>query len=145
MGVNRVFRPFKSVRRRLSRGELRNLCEIARLELRALYRSLDRRVLLVDVPTELRTLLELDADLAEALWVLDQPKGRFDCDAIERDTVESLRRIPAARDRVLDLLSEEDRKEVLSSMSMVRANLTLDDAYLEIPGRDPLAGGSSTD
>jgi hypothetical protein len=84
MGVNRAFRPFK---RRPSREELRIRCETARLDLRALYRSLDRHHLLLDVPWEVRALHELDADVAEALWVLDQPNGRFDLKAMERDTL----------------------------------------------------------
>ncbi len=137
MGVNRAFRPYK---RRASRGDLRRRCEAARLDLRALYRSLDRHHLLMDVPLEVRALQELDADLAEALWVLDQPNGRFDMKAMAQDTEASLERIPAARDRVLALLTEDEREEVLDSISMVRANLAPEEAYLEVPGRDPMVG-----
>lgn len=137
MGVDRAFRPFK---KRPPRDELRRQCETARLDLRALYRSLDRHHLLMDVPMEVRTLLELDADLAEALWVMDQPRGRFDLKAMERDTAASLKRIPEARDKVLALLTEEMRAEVVANMSTVRASLSAEDAYLEVPGRDPLAG-----
>lgn len=137
MGVNRAFRPYK---RRPSREELRKRCETARLDLRALYRSLDRHHLLIGVPPEVRTLQELDADLAEALWVLDQPQGRFDLKAMARDTQASLERIPAARDRVLGLLTKDEREEVLDDMLTVRASLAPEEAYLEVPGHDPMAG-----
>jgi hypothetical protein len=140
VGVKRAFRPFKSRRGRVSRGELRGRCEDARLDLRALFRALDRLFLLVDVPPEVRSVLELDADLAEALWALDQPKGRIDRDAMERDTLASLARIPASRERLLDLLSVEGREEVLATAVAARSRLTLADAYLEVPGRDPSAG-----
>ncbi len=83
---------------------------------------------------------ELDADLAEALWVLDQPRGRFDLEAMERDTLASLERIPGARDRVLSLLDEEERSDLLACMIAVRESLASEDAYLQIPGRDPMAG-----
>lgn len=139
VGVNRAFRPYKSKQGRLSRSELRSRCEAARLDLRALFRSLDRRKLLLEIPAELRILMELDADLAEALWVLDQPKGRFDLHAMERDTLASIERIPAARDRVLALVGAEDREDLLSCVTLVRADLAPEDAYAEIPGRDPLA------
>jgi len=59
-----------------SAEQLRPRLEAAGLELRALYRSLDRMLLAQDVPAGLRRLHELDADFAEALLVLDQPRGR---------------------------------------------------------------------
>ena len=71
VGVSRAFRPFKSRKGRLTRADLRKRCEEARLDLRALYRALDETGLLVNVPREARAVGELDADLAEALWVLD--------------------------------------------------------------------------
>jgi len=76
---------------------LRPRLEAARLELRALYRSLDRMRLAQDVPAGLRRLQELDADFAEALWVLDQPRGRFNLSAMVDDTLASLSRLAAAR------------------------------------------------
>ena len=85
-------------------------------------------------------MLELDADLAEALWALDQPKGRIDGDAMERDTLASLARIPAAREQLLELLAVEEREALLASVVTARSRLTLSDAYLEVPGRDPFAG-----
>jgi hypothetical protein len=137
MDVNRAFRPY---RKRPSREELRKRCETARLDLRALYRSLDRHHLLRDVPREVHALQEIDADLAEALWVLDQRHGQFDLKAMTRDTEDSLERIPAARDRVLALLTEDEREDVLEDMSTIRVSLMPEEAYLEVPGRDPMAG-----
>jgi hypothetical protein len=49
----------------------------ARLDLRALFRVLDEQYLAQDVSAALRGLFELDADFAEALWVLGQRRGSF--------------------------------------------------------------------
>lgn len=43
-----------------------------------------------DVPAGLRRLQELEADFAEALWVLDQPRGQFNLSAMVDDTLASL-------------------------------------------------------
>jgi hypothetical protein len=94
----------------------------------------------MDLPREVRLLQVLDADLAEALWVLDQPKGGVDLKAMERDTLASLERIPRARERLFDLLTEEERETVLASVAAVRDRLTPEEAYLDVPGRDPMAG-----
>src|SRR5882724_12822056 len=77
--------------------QLRPRLEAARLELRALYRSLDRMRLAQELPAGLRRLQELDADFAEALWVLDQPRGRFNLSAMVEDTLASLTRLAPAR------------------------------------------------
>jgi len=113
--------------------------EAARLDLRALYRSLDRMRLAQELPAELRRLQELDADLAEALWVLDQPPGRFDLSALVRDTLTSLNRLAPAREALLRTFDEVTRAEVEDRASATRHVLSPDDAYLEIPGRDPSA------
>jgi hypothetical protein len=137
MGLNRAFRPLKSTRRRSwSKASLRARCEEARLDLRALYLTLDRRRLLRDLPPPVLVIAELDADLAEALWALDQPRGRIDLDAMERDTVSSLERVPSARDSVLALLDSGDRADVMENLVQVRATLAPEEAYLEVPGRD---------
>src|SRR5215471_9271344 len=73
-------------------ADLRARLEVARLDLLALFRALDRMDL---VPSEIpqplnRQLLELDADYAEALWVLDQPPGSLDLRAMLRDTLAAL-------------------------------------------------------
>ena len=117
--------------------ELRARLEGARLDLRALYRSLDRLHLAADLPGELRRLQELDADYAEALWVLDQPPGAFDLTAMARDTGDSLARLPTARKRFLALFDGPTRAVLEQRVQTTRGSLSPDDAYLEIPGRDP--------
>src|SRR5712692_852259 len=69
-------------------GDLPARLEVARLDLLALFRALDRMDLSpVEIPQRLlRQLFELDADFAEALWALDQPEGNFDRRAMLRDT-----------------------------------------------------------
>ena len=118
-------------------AELRTQLEAARLDLRALYRALDRLRLAQDLPAELGRLQELDADFAEALWVLDQPRGRFDLTAMTRDTVESLARLPAARERFLALFDGLTRELLEQRVQVTRGGLSPDDAYLEIPGGTP--------
>ena len=58
-------------------ADLRTRLETARLDLLALFRALDRMDLSpIEIPQRLiRQLYELDADYAEALWALDQPKA----------------------------------------------------------------------
>src|ERR1035438_10130070 len=57
--------------------DLRTRLEAARLELLALFRTLDRMSLSAgEIPQRLlQQLFELDANCAEALWALDQPAG----------------------------------------------------------------------
>lgn len=117
--------------------ELRARLEGARLDLRALFRSLDRLHLTQDLPVELRRVLELDADYAEALWVLDQPPGAFDLTAMARDTVESLARLPPARRSFVALFDAATREVLEERVQTTRRRLSPNDAYLEIPGRDP--------
>ena len=64
--------------------DLRARLETARLDLLALFRALDRMDLSpAEIPQRLlRQLFELDADLVEALWALDQPAGHLDLRAI---------------------------------------------------------------
>lgn len=95
--------------------------------------------MLSEIPSEVRAVMELDADLAEALWVLDGRQERVDLRAMERDTLASLNAIPAARGRVLDLLAVEEREELLACMSVVRQALAPEEAYADIPIRDPRA------
>src|SRR2546428_14195745 len=65
---------------------LRARLEVARLDLLALFRALDGMNLSPEeIPQRLlRQLLEWDADLAEALWALDQPAGSLDRRAMLR-------------------------------------------------------------
>jgi len=118
---------------------LRPQLEAARLELRALYRTLDRLLLAQHLPARLRRLQELDADFAEALWVLDQPRGRFDMSAMVADTLASLNRLAAAREAFLTSFDAATRARIEERAQATRAVLSPEDAYLEIPGRDPAA------
>jgi len=121
----------------MSRAALRARLEAKRLDMLALFRALDRLGLMQDLPLELRDLFELDADLAEALHVLDQSSKRFDMGAMRRDTMASLRSIPLALNALLALLDLPTRKQLACCYEGVRAGLVLSDAYLQIPGRDP--------
>jgi len=116
---------------------LRPRLEEARLELRALYRSLDRMRLAQELPTGLRRLQELDADFAEALWVLDQPRARFDPTAMVNDTLASLSRLPSARAAFLATFDAPTRAALEDRAQATRTVLSPTDAYVEIPGRDP--------
>jgi hypothetical protein len=119
--------------------QLRSRLEAARLELRALYRALDRMLLAQDLPAGLRQLQELDADFAEALWVLDQPRGRFNLSAMIEDTLASLNRLPPARARFLASFDDATQAALEERAQATRMVLAPSDAYLEIPGRDPAA------
>jgi hypothetical protein len=117
--------------------QLRPQLEEARLELRALYRSLDRMRLAQELPAGLRRLQELDADFAEALWVLDQPRGRFNLSAMVDDTLASLSRLAPARAAFLASFDDATRAALEDRAHATRTVLSPTDAYLEIPGRDP--------
>jgi len=119
--------------------QLRPRLEEARLELRALYRSLDRMRLAQELPAGLRRLQELDADFAEALWVLDQPRGRFNLTAMANDTLASLSRLAPARAAFLATFDDSTRAALEDRAQATRTVLSPTDAYLEIPGRDPAA------
>lgn len=92
-----------------------------------------------DMPKELRRLQELDADFAEALWVLDQPRRKFDVAAMAEDTIRSLNRLPAARAAFLATFDASTRAELEERARLTREVLPPHEAYLEIPGRDPAA------
>jgi hypothetical protein len=120
-------------------ADLRAHLEAARLDLRALFRAADHLRLGQDLPDELHALLELDADFAEALWVLDQPQECFDLTAMEHDTLASLHEVPAARQEFLRLLTPSERRRLADRAAVVRSTLTTDDAYFDIPGPNPQA------
>lgn len=116
---------------------LREQLERSRLNMLALFRALDRLHLAQEGSPQLHELFELDADFAEALWVLDQPAGRYDLDAMTADTVASLEAIGGAVHEFLRTLTEAEGWELAACMKVVRESLVLADAYLQIPGRDP--------
>jgi hypothetical protein len=117
-------------------ADLRGRLESARLDLLALYRALDRMRLSQDVPSELRVLGELDADLAEALHVMEQPSGRFDYAAMVRDTLASLDKLPAARERFLARFDAPTRVELAERVAATRGVLRPEEAYHSLPGRN---------
>ncbi|HYW31276.1 MAG TPA: hypothetical protein VE869_07175 [Gemmatimonas sp.] len=90
-----------------------------------------------DLPVQLRRLQELDADCAEALYVLDRPPGGIDWSRMIGDTRASLQRLPVVREAFLVTLDEAMRAEVEARARQIRDLLAPEDAYLEIPGRDP--------
>ncbi|MGQ0505771.1 MAG: hypothetical protein ACT4TC_10670 [Myxococcaceae bacterium] len=118
---------------------MRGRLETARLELRALYRALDRLLLAQDFPDELRQLAELDADFGEALWVLDRPRSNFDMAAMTRDTEASLARLPASTDAFLGRFDAWTRARLVERAAATRTTVQQEDAYLDIPGREPMA------
>jgi hypothetical protein len=120
---------------------MRPQLETARLDLRALYRALDRMRLAQDLPMQLRRLQELDADFAEALYVLDRPPSGLDWKAMIGDTRVSLQRLETAREALLARFDAPTRAELEERARSIRDALLLQDAYLEIPGRDPDARG----
>jgi hypothetical protein len=92
-----------------------------------------------ELPAGLRRLQELDADFAEALWVLDQPRGRFNLTAMVNDTLASLSRLAPARAAFLATFDDTTRAALEDRSQATRTVLSPTDAYLEIPGRDPAA------
>lgn len=92
-----------------------------------------------DIPVQLRRLQELDADYAEALYVLDRPPHGIDWSRMIGDTRASLQRLPAAREAFLTTFDGSMRAEIEARARQMRNLLAPEDAYLEIPGRDPNA------
>jgi hypothetical protein len=113
--------------------------ESARLTLRALYRAVDRLKIAQELPPTLRRLFEIDADLAEALWVLDQPPARYNLRGMVSDTRDSLDRLPSATKEFFATLKPEDLAPLEQLALELRARLRPEEAYLDVPGRDPSA------
>ena len=113
--------------------ELRNNLEKARQEQLALFRGLDRvDVLAQEMPQkELKELMELDADCAEALWALDNPHG-LNLREMVRDTEKSIRRIPKVREELLAKLPERVLAPLASHRAQILTTLTLQDSYRDI-------------
>ena len=117
--------------------DLRSRLETVRLELLALFGALDQLQISQDLPEELQDLFELDADCAEALWALDQEASTLDFAAMTRDTLASLEAIPSTRQELMLRLTEAQRRRVTERAAALRARLLPDQAYNQIPGRDP--------
>jgi len=122
--------------------DLRPRLETARLDLLALFRALDRLNLTPEqIPQRLiRQLFELDADFAEALWGLDQPPAKLNLKAMLRDTLAALEQLPAACSRLRGNLPPNVHL-LLSQLELaVRTNLSQQEAYNMVPGRNPQNG-----
>jgi hypothetical protein len=120
--------------------DLRARLELARLDLLALFRALDRLTLTAaEIPQEeLHELFELDADFAEALDVMDSPPPfRIDTNAMVRDTDASLQALPYARKDFLQHLPAPARKPLAEIQDDIRRALKPHEAYHSIPCRDP--------
>jgi hypothetical protein len=122
--------------------DLRARLEVARLDLLALFRSLDRVDLSPpEIPQRLiRQLFELDADYVEALWALDQPPASLDVHAMLRDTLAALDQLPAACSRLRENLPSRAHPILTQLEISVRKNLDPSEAYSMVPGRDPQNG-----
>lgn len=127
----------RKTQKRQDAEQLRPQLEEARLKLRALYRALDRMRVAQDLPMQLRQLQALDADLAEALFVVDQPPTGIDWGMMIGDTRASLSRLPAVYEGFLATFDPPTRAALEERARLTRSVLSPDDAYLEIPGRDP--------
>ena len=123
-------------------ADLRARLETARLDLLALFRALDRLDLsATEIPQrQLRRLFDLDADLAEALWGLDQPAGRLDVHAMVRDTLAALDRLSPAHARFRKNLPRRVHPTLANLETSIRADLNPQEAYNIVPGRDPQNG-----
>ena len=117
--------------------DLRSRLESARLDSLALFRALDRLDLMAsEIPQGLlRALFQLDADFAEALWALDQPRGTFNLAAMLRDTLAALDRLPLARENLRQKLPSRAQPRLHSLENAIRVALDPRAAYNGIPGR----------
>ena len=120
-------------------ADLRARLQAARLDLRALFRALDRMDLTpAEIPPRLiRQLFELDADYAEALWALDQASRTLDVKAMLRDTLAALEQLPAASTRFRKNLPPRAHPRLAQLEVTVRQSLLPAEAYSMVPGRDP--------
>ena len=120
-------------------ADLRARLETARLDLLALFRALDRMDLSDgEIPQRLlRQLFELDADFAEALWALDQPAASLDHQAMLRDTLAALDRLPPACAQFRKKLPPQADPILAQLEGSVRKALNPNEAYNRVPGRDP--------
>ena len=120
-------------------GDLRARLEAARLDLLALFRTLDRMGLSAQqIPQHLlRQLFERDADYAEALWALDQVEGRLDRRAMLRDTLTALDQLPLACAQFHKQLPAPAHPALEQLEANIRQALNPKEAYNMVPGRNP--------
>lgn len=118
--------------------DFRARLERARLDSLALFRALDRLELgASEIPQGLlRALFDLDADYAEALWALDQPRGRVNLPAMLRDTLAALDRLPVSQENLRQKLPSRIHPRLHALERAIRTALDPREAYNDIPGRD---------
>jgi hypothetical protein len=123
-------------------ADLRARLETARLDLLALFRSLDRLNLTPQqIPQRLmEELFELDADYVEALWGLDQPPGTLNRHVMLRDTLAALDQLPAACTQFRKNLPVPAHTPLSRLELTIRSKLNPAEAYNMVPGRDPQNG-----
>jgi hypothetical protein len=123
-------------------ADLRARLEVARLDLLALFRALDRMDLSpAEIPQRLiRQLFELDADYVEALWGLDQPPSSLDLHAMLCDTLAALDQLPEASARLRNNLPQHAHPLLAQLEFRVRRGLDRAEAYSMVPGRSPQNG-----
>ncbi len=119
--------------------DLRVRLEVARLDLLALFRALDRLDLSAhEIPQRhLRQLFERDADYAEALWALDQVGGPLDRGPMLRDTRKALDQLPSACVQFRKQLPARVHPTLEHLETSIRKKLNPKEAYNMVPGRDP--------
>ena len=120
-------------------GDLRARLEVARLDLLALFRALDRMDLSPEeIPQGLlRQLFEKDADYAEALWALDQPEGILDRRAMLRDTLTALDQFAVSVRPVSETTTGPCPSYLGTTGTYSPQETELQGAYNMVPGRDP--------
>jgi hypothetical protein len=120
-------------------GDLRARLEVARLDLLALFRALDRMDLSAqEIPQRLlRQLFERDADYAEALWALDQVEGSLDRRTKLRDILQALDQLPSASAQFRKQLPARAHPTLEDLEGRIRKELNPKEAYSMVPGRDP--------
>ena len=142
LALNRALRDPRDMDHRSSPQipeDLRVRLEVARLDLLALFRALDRLDLSArEIPQRLlRQLFERDADYAEALWALDQVGGRLDRAAMLRDTCKALDQLPSACAQLRRQLPARSHPTLEHLETSIRKELDPNEAYNMVPGRDP--------
>jgi len=117
--------------------DLRPRLEVARLDLLALFRALDRMDFSpAEIPQRLiQQLFELDADYVEALWALDQQPGTLDLQSMLRDTLAALDQLPDACARFRENLPARAHPRLAKLEISVRNGLNPAEAYNLVPGR----------
>ena len=122
-------------------ANLRPRLEDARLNALALFRSLDTLgVSLHSLPSQFRSLAELDADFAEALWALDQPAKALNFDRMLKDTLAALQLWPRRFNEFLAALDATTAQSLLKRIPAVRSSLEPSEAYSGVPGSSPRNG-----